>query len=127
MPAEWEHHDATWLSWPQQGCNSFPDSYDRVIPTIVQMAEALAESETVRINVSDAEQEKAVRALLHNAPPERIEFFHIATSPFSILDSTPGGGSFRHLTTTTKCPAKWLQRSECRFSIAAASCWKAGQ
>ena len=80
MPAEWEPHEATWLSWPQPGCNSFPDSYARVIPTVVKMAEALAESETVRINVCDAEQEKSVRALLHNAPAERIEFFHIPTN-----------------------------------------------
>ncbi|MFA7232852.1 MAG: agmatine deiminase family protein [Terrimicrobiaceae bacterium] len=80
MPAEWEPHEATWLSWPQPGCNSFPGSYDRVIPTFVQMAAALAESETVRINVLDSAQEKSVRHLLRGAPPERVEFFHIPTN-----------------------------------------------
>lgn len=80
MPAEWELHEATWLSWPHPGCNSFPDSYGRVIPTFVRMAEALAESETVRINVRDAAQEKSVRALLRKAPPGRVEFFHIPTN-----------------------------------------------
>ena len=80
MPAEWERHDATWLSWPQPGCNSFPDSYERVLPAIIKMAEALAESETVRINVRDAAQEKTVRGLLRQAPPERIECFHIPTN-----------------------------------------------
>ncbi|MEI8312070.1 MAG: agmatine deiminase family protein, partial [Verrucomicrobiota bacterium] len=60
MPAEWERHEATWLSWPQRGCNSFPGSYDRVVPTFVQMVAALAESEPVRINVLDSEQEKSV-------------------------------------------------------------------
>jgi agmatine deiminase len=79
MPAEWEPHEATWISWPQPECNSFPGSYDRVIPTFVKMAEALAESEIVRINVSGAEQEKAVRKLLRSCPPDRIEFFHIPT------------------------------------------------
>lgn len=79
MPAEWEPHEATWISWPQPGCNSFPGSYDRVIPTFVKMAEALAESEIVRINVDGAEQEKTVRKLLRSCPPERIEFFHIPT------------------------------------------------
>jgi agmatine deiminase len=44
------------------------------------MAGALAESETVRINVQNAAQEKTVRALLRGAPPERIEFFHIPTN-----------------------------------------------
>ena len=79
MPAEWEPHEATWISWPQPECNSFPGSYDRVIPTFVKMAEALAESEIVRINVSGAEQEKTVRKLLRSCPPERVEYFHIPT------------------------------------------------
>ena len=79
MPAEWEPHEATWISWPQPDCNSFPGSYDRVIPTFVKMAEALAESEIVRINVSGAEQEKTVRKLLRSSPPERVEYFHIPT------------------------------------------------
>ena len=79
MPAEWESHEATWISWPQPDCNSFPGSYDRVIPTFVKMAEALAESEIVRINVSGAEQEQAVRKLLRACPPDRVEFFHIPT------------------------------------------------
>ena len=79
MPAEWESHEATWISWPQPDCNSFPGSYDRVIPTFVKMAEALAESEIVRINVSGAEQEKAVRKLLRSCPPDRVECFHIPT------------------------------------------------
>lgn len=80
MPAEWEPHEATWISWPQPGCNSFPGSYDRVVPTFVKMVEALAESEIVRINVKDAEQEKSVRAMLRGAPPERLEFFLIETN-----------------------------------------------
>lgn len=80
MPAEWEPHEATWISWPQPGCNSFPGSYDRVVPTFVRMAEALAESETLRINVRDTEQEKTVRNLLRGAPPERLEFFSIPTN-----------------------------------------------
>jgi agmatine deiminase len=79
MPAEWEPHEATWLSWPQPDCNSFPGSYDRVIPTFVKMAETLAESEIVRINVSGADQEKTVRKLLRSCPPERVEYFHIPT------------------------------------------------
>ncbi|MBE2203091.1 MAG: agmatine deiminase family protein [Chthoniobacterales bacterium] len=80
MPAEWEPHEATWISWPQPGGNSFPGSYERVLPTFVQMVAALAESEIVRINVLDAAQEKLVRRLLRGAPPERVEYFHIPTN-----------------------------------------------
>ena len=79
LPAEWEPLEATWISWPQPDCNSFPGSYERVIPTFVAMAEALAESEIVRINVKDSEQEKTVRNLLKSCPRERVEFFHIPT------------------------------------------------
>ena len=79
MPAEWEPHEATWISWPHAEGNSFPGSYDKVIPTFVKMAEALAQSEIVRINVISPSQEKNVRQLLKSCPPERIEFFHIPT------------------------------------------------
>lgn len=79
MPAEWEPHEATWISWPHSDGNSFPGSYTRILPTFVAMAGALAESETLRINVDTPDQEKTIRALLKNCPPERIEFFHIPT------------------------------------------------
>lgn len=80
MPAEWTPHEATWLSWPHRSGISFPGCYDRVIPTFVKMATALAESEIVRINVKDASQEAEVRRALNGAPPERIEFHHIPTN-----------------------------------------------
>jgi agmatine deiminase len=80
MPAEWEPHEATWLSWPHRESISFPDSYDRVIPVFVQMAKILAESEIVRINVKDAAQEAEVRRLLSAAPLDRIELHHIPTN-----------------------------------------------
>lgn len=80
MPAEWEPHEATWISWPHPEGASFPGAYKKVVPTFVKMASALAESEIVRINVKDAAQEAEVRSLLANAPQERIEFFHVLTN-----------------------------------------------
>ena len=77
MPAEWEPHEATWLSWPRREGISFPDSYDRVLPVFVRIVEALAESEIVRINVCNEEREQEVKALLKRVPPERVEFFQI--------------------------------------------------
>ena len=80
MPAEWEPHEATWISWPHPDGISFPGCYDRVLPTFVRMVEVLSTSEIVRINVSGLDQEKFVRSLLHGiAAPERVEFFHIST------------------------------------------------
>jgi agmatine deiminase len=80
MPAEWESHEATWISWPHPEGASFPSAYERVIPVFVEMVKALVESEIVRINVKGAEQEAEVRALLHDSPLDRIEFFHVPTN-----------------------------------------------
>jgi agmatine deiminase len=80
MPAEWESHEATWISWPNPDGASFPSAYERVIPVFVEMVKALAESEIVRINVRDAAQEAEVRRLLNDTPLDRIEFFHIPTN-----------------------------------------------
>ncbi len=80
MPAEWEPHEATWISWPHREGSSFPGAYEKVLPTFVKMAGALAESETVRITVRDAEQESLVRRLLNGVPPERVEYFHVPTN-----------------------------------------------
>ena len=81
MPAEWEAHEATWISWPRREGISFPESYDRVLSTLVQMAVAIAESEILRINVSSLEQEREIKELLTPvAPMERVEFFDIPTN-----------------------------------------------
>lgn len=80
MPAEWEKHEATWISWPHPEGVSFPRAYERVVPYFVKMAKALAESEIVRINVRDSEQEARVRALLNGVAPERVEFHPVVTN-----------------------------------------------
>ena len=80
MPAEWEPHEATWISWPHPEGASFPGAYQRVIPTFVKMVHAIAESETVCINVKDEDQETQVRKLLNGAPPERLQFHHVRTN-----------------------------------------------
>ena len=64
MPAEWEPHSATWLSWPRPEGISFPDAYDRVMPTFARMVDALADSEPVHINVCDEAHEAVVRGVL---------------------------------------------------------------
>ena len=80
MPAEWERHEATWISWPHPDGASFPSAYERVVPVFVEMVKALVASEIVRINVRDAAQEAEVRALLDDGPASRVEFFHVPTN-----------------------------------------------
>ena len=79
MPAEWEIHEATWISWPHPDCASFPGSYEKVIPALVAMAKAIADAEILRINVHDKAEENTVRNLLSGISPDRVEYFHIPT------------------------------------------------
>ena len=78
MPAEWEPHAGTWLTWPRREGISFPDLYDRIPPILAAMVRALAEDEGVFINVWDATMEAEVRSVLtqHDALNDRVEFHH---------------------------------------------------
>jgi agmatine deiminase len=80
MPAEWELHAATWLSWPRREGISFPDSFDRVMPALRAMVEALIESEQVCINIRDATHEAQAREVLRGLPTERISFHLVPTN-----------------------------------------------
>lgn len=79
MPAEWEPHTATWLSWPRPDGISFPDSYQRVQPALAKMVDALADSEPVQINVCDAAHEASVRNtfLKYNVRHSHVTFHRI--------------------------------------------------
>jgi len=81
MPAEWERHAATWLSWPRREGISFPDSFDRVLPTLRDMVGALSESEPVCINVINGAHEAEARAVLDPLPrQDRITYYEIPTN-----------------------------------------------
>ncbi len=80
MPAEWEPHSATWLSWPRREGISFPDAFDRVLPTLREMVIALTESEPVCINVCNGAHEAEARAVLQGVAPECITFYEIPTN-----------------------------------------------
>jgi agmatine deiminase len=80
VPAEWEPHTATWLSWPRREGISFPDSFDRVMPTLRAAVEALIESEQVCINVCNGAHEAEAQSVLRGLPMERITFYRIPTN-----------------------------------------------
>ena len=61
MPAEWQPHAATWLSWPRPDGISFPDRYAEALPTLGVMVRTLAAHERVDINVRDEEVETIAR------------------------------------------------------------------
>jgi len=92
MPAEWEPHAATWLSWPRREGISFPDSFDRVLPALKQMVAALIgngqsnasaarTSDPVCINVVNGAHEAEARAVLDSLPrQECITYYEIPTN-----------------------------------------------
>ena len=85
MPAEWELHAATWLSWPRPDGISFPDAYERVMPAFAQMVDALADSEPVCINVWDAAHQSEVSRQLSRcgARDGHVRFYrHPAYEPW---------------------------------------------
>ena len=84
LPAEWERHEATWLSWPHKEA-SWPGKIDSIFPVYAQMASTLARSETVHINVNDAEMEAAACRHLQQAgtsigAASNIVFHHFPTN-----------------------------------------------
>ena len=81
MPAEWEPHAATWLSWPRRQGISFPGkgAYDKAVLAIAKMVHALADSDPVNVNVCDAAHETDVKKTLTKvgAKHAHVTFHHI--------------------------------------------------
>ena len=65
MPAEWERHDAIWLSWPYD-LDSFPE-IDRVEKAYVSLIKAIHNSETVNLLVTNETMKARVVDLLKKA------------------------------------------------------------
>src|SRR5438045_4753696 len=80
MPAEWEPHAATWLSWPRREGISFPGSFDRVLPTLGAMVAALVQSEQVCINICNGAHEAEAREVLKDVDLARVAFYRIPTN-----------------------------------------------
>ena len=81
-PAEWQAHDATWLSWPHKR-ESWPGHFERVPDAFVAIVRALSGHELVRINVADAALAEVARRALHagGVDVDRVvRFVHAATN-----------------------------------------------
>ena len=77
MPAEWEPHAATWLTWPRPDGISFPGGYEVVPPVLARLVRLIAEGEAVHINIWDTELERlAQRALEAEGTPMAGVHFH---------------------------------------------------
>ncbi len=90
MPAEWEPHEATWLTWPH--CEeTWPGKLDSVFPAYERMIGALCRGETVHVNTLNEEHramvtERLVRAGNPVGPGTRIHLHVVPTDDEWIRD-----------------------------------------
>ncbi len=78
MPAEWEEHEATWLSWPNKRlAHYWGERFSGVEDIYMRIIGALHGSEKVHLQIFDEEMEKDVQQKLQKAgiPLEHILFF----------------------------------------------------
>jgi agmatine deiminase len=78
MPAEWEPHRATWLTWPRAEGISFPHKYETVPPVYAELIRHLVQVEEVNVNVWNAQMEAQARQRLSElkTPLEGVRFHH---------------------------------------------------
>ncbi|MDR0318583.1 MAG: agmatine deiminase family protein [Nitrososphaerota archaeon] len=82
MPAEWERHDAIWLSWPHDPL-TFPDCVEKVEDTYVQIIKEVHESEKVNLFVKNQEMKEKVTRMLQAV---NANFSNIAFHMFDYAD-----------------------------------------
>jgi agmatine deiminase len=87
MPAEWEPHAATWLSWPKDP-ETWPDRVPKVQDIYLQMLASLTPHETVELLVDDVATEQDIlnRCKFRT---ENIHFHHVRTVDSWIRDYGP--------------------------------------
>jgi agmatine deiminase len=90
MPAEWEPHEATWLSWPKDPV-TWPDRVPQVQEIFAQMIEALTAYERVNLLVDDdrAEQEVRQKLVQKQVRWNNLFFYHLKTVDSWIRDYGP--------------------------------------
>jgi len=87
MPAEWERHEATWLTWPKNPTTFPPRLMDEVEQIYVTMIEGLAPGERVNLLVDDTITIEKVSSLLEN--DDNVVFHTIKTADVWVRDYGP--------------------------------------
>jgi agmatine deiminase len=80
MPPEWAPHEGTWLSWPHNA-ETWPGCLADAESALADAVVALAEGETVHINVLNAaHRDRVARRFVGRVAPERVRYHVIATN-----------------------------------------------
>jgi agmatine deiminase len=76
MPAEWERHESTWLSWPKDPTTFPPEIIEDVEWTYVKMIDELTRGEKVDLLIENAEIERRVSGMLKTVANVRFHQTH---------------------------------------------------
>ena len=81
MPAEWERHEATWISWPAN-VTDWPGKFAPIPWVFGEIARKITGGETLRIIVNGPAHEGRARRVLKRAGVDltRVEFFRWPTN-----------------------------------------------
>ena len=90
MPAEWEPHRATWISWPHHEPD-WPGKFGPVPWVYAEIARIIAAHETVEILCHSAEVMESARAALdaHAVRRDRVRLHQVPTDRVWLRDSAP--------------------------------------
>lgn len=88
MPAEWQRHTATWLSWPKDPL-TWPNRVPQVEAIFLEMIAALVPHEVVNLLVDDVETEARVRQRCVFPAADNIRFQQLQTVDSWIRDYGP--------------------------------------
>ena len=90
MPAEWEPHRATWISWPHHEPD-WPGKLGPIPWVYAEIARVLAGHETVEILCHDAAVEASAREALraHGVALDRVRLHQVPTDRVWLRDSAP--------------------------------------
>ena len=91
MPAEWEPHEATWLTWPRNKITWPGALLKRVEEIYIQMMRGLLPGEKVNLLVPDEKTAKSVvrRLEAKNIPSKNLIFHKVKTVDVWIRDYGP--------------------------------------
>lgn len=85
MPAEWDQHQGTWLSWPHN-LETWWDGLESVHAFYAELVAAIARHEHVHINVADQAMESLALKVVSAAPLDQVTFHHFSTNDAWIRD-----------------------------------------
>jgi len=90
MPAEWEPHEATWLSWPHE-LTDWPGKFAPIPWAFAEIVRHLSRVERVVLLLEDRAAESKVRTILNKAGAnlEAVSFLCIPTDRGWMRDSGP--------------------------------------